>query len=117
MAERLDLVSIDRDIDRHAFTKLDVKAIANHLNVSVGYLSKLFKREQKITMSDYMRKRKIELATMMLSKTDQSIDEIALTLSFCSQSHFGAVFQKEMGCTPASYRKRIRLQSGNLQMA
>ncbi len=104
-------------IDRHAFTKLDVKAIANHLNVSVGYLSKLFKREQKITMSDYMRKRKIELATMMLSNTDQSIDEIALSLSFCSQSHFGAVFQKEMGCTPASYRKRIRLQSGNLQMA
>ena len=91
--------------------------VAVQKDVSVGYLSKLFKREQKITMSDYMRKRKIELATMMLSNTDQSIDEIALSLSFCSQSHFGAVFQKEMGCTPASYRKRIRLQSGNLQMA
>ena len=104
-------------IDRHAFAKLDVKAIAEHLNVSVGYLSKLFKREQHLTMSDYMRKRKIELATMMLANTDQSIDEIALSLSFCSQSHFGAVFQREMGCTPASYRKQVRLQSGNLQMA
>ncbi len=104
-------------IDRHAFAKLDVKAIAEHLNVSVGYLSKLFKREQHLTMSDYMRKRKIELATMMLANTEQSIDEIALSLSFCSQSHFGAVFQREMGCTPASYRKQVRLQSGNLHMA
>lgn len=104
-------------IDRHAFAKLDVKAIAEHLKVSVGYLSKLFKREQHITMSDYMRKRKIELATMMLANTEQSIDEIALSLSFCSQSHFGAVFSREMGCTPANYRKKIRLQSGNLQMA
>lgn len=103
-------------IDRHAYAKLDVKAIADDLNVSVGHLSKLFKQEQHLTMSDYMRRRKIDLAAMMLANTDKTIADIADTLSFCSQSHFGAVFFKEKGCTPAAYRKRVMLQSGNHHM-
>lgn len=102
-------------LDRHVFTKFDVKVVAEHLNVSVGYLSKLFKKEQHLTMSAYMRKRKIEIAMMMLSNTEQDLDEIALSLSFCSQSHFGEVFLKEVGCTPLTYRKRLKLQSGKLQ--
>lgn len=102
-------------IDRYVFTKFDVQVLAKHLHVSVGYLSKLFKQEQHITMSTYMRKRKIEISKMMLANTEQNLDEIALSLSFCSQSHFGEVFLKEVGCTPATYRKRIKLQSGKLQ--
>lgn len=104
-------------LDRYVFTKFDVQVLAKQLHVSAGYLSKLFLKEQHITMSDYMRKRKIEIAMMMLTNTEQSLGEIALSLSFCSQSHFGRIFLKEVGCTPSAYRKRIKLQSGKLQTA
>lgn len=97
-------------MERHVYAKLDVRAIAAELKVSVGYLSKIFKREQHCTMSDYMRNKKIEIACMMLTNTDQSIDEIALALSFCSQSHFGALFSKVKGCSPSIYRKLSRLK-------
>ncbi len=97
-------------MERHVYAKLDVAAIAAELKVSVGYLSKIFKREQRCTMSDYMRHKKIEIACLMLANTEQSIDEIALALSFCSQSHFGALFSKLKGCSPSIYRKLSRLQ-------
>ena len=97
-------------MERHVYAKLDVKAIAAELKVSVGYLSKIFKRERHCTMSDYMRAKKIEIACLMLTNTDQSIDEIALSLSFCSQSHFGAFFSKVKGCSPSTFRKLSRLK-------
>lgn len=95
-------------MERHVYAKLDVKAIADELKVSVGYLSKIFKREQHCTMSEYMRDKKIEIACLMLTNTDLSIDEIALALSFCSQSHFGALFAKAKGCSPSTFRKLSR---------
>ena len=97
-------------MERHVYVKLDVKAIAAELKVSVGYLSKIFKRERHCTMSDYMRAKKIEIACLMLTNTDQSIDEIALSLSLCSQSHFGAFFSKAKGCSPSTFRKLSRLK-------
>ncbi|MDT3663674.1 MAG: AraC family transcriptional regulator [Anaerobiospirillum sp.] len=84
-------------MERHVYAKLDVKAIAAELKVSVGYLSKIFKRERHCTMSDYMRAKKIEIA-------------LSLSLSFCSQSHFGAFFSKAKGCSPSTYRKLSRLK-------
>ena len=95
-------------IDKEA--KFQKATIAAELKVSVGYLSKIFKREQHCTMSDYMRHKKIEIACLMLANTEQSIDEIALALPFCSQSHFGALFSKLKGCSPSIYRKLSRLQ-------
>lgn len=97
-------------MERHVYAKLDVKAIAAELKVSVGYLSKIFKRERHCTMSDYMRAKKIEIACLMLTNTDQSIDEIALSLSFCSQSYFGSFFSKAKGCSPSTFRKLSRLK-------
>ena len=63
-----------------------------------------------MSIGDYIRRRKIEIAKMLLRTTDRSLGEIAMLLSFNSQSHFGRVFLKETGMTPAAYKnsKAIR---------
>lgn len=93
-------------MDRHVYDKFDVQTLAAFLKVSAGYLSKLFKQERRMTMGEYMRRKKVSIAAILLANTDQSLDDIAHSLAFSSQSHFGRIFVQEMGCTPAVYRKR-----------
>ena len=86
------------------YEKFDVQEIASKLKVSASYLSKLFKEEKKISLGQFTRMRKIETSKILLSNTDKSISEIALSLSFNSQSHFGRVFLEITGYTPAQFR-------------
>lgn len=106
-------LSVDRAcqyIDHHVNEKFDLQVMCSKLKISSSYLSKLFKKEKNMTIGDYIRKRKIEIAKMLLRTTDRNISEIAMILSFNSQSHFGRIFLKETGMTPAAYKnsKAIR---------
>ncbi len=93
-------------IDRHLYEKISVKELADKLKISSGYLVKLFKKERKQTITDYIIKRKIDTAKILLTATDKTIEEIALLLSFNSQSHFGRVFLSQTGISPARFRKK-----------
>ena len=92
-------------IDRHIYEKLDLDSMCSKLKISVSYLSKLFKEEKKLTPCEYSRIRRIEIAKSLLSTTDTPVSEIALMFGFNSQSHFGRIFLKTTGMSPARYRK------------
>ena len=85
---------------------ISVKGIADSIGINETYLSKLFKRETGISVSAYIRQRRIETAEKMLLYSDLSYDEIAETLCFSSQSHFTKVFKEVTGTTPKVYRDR-----------
>ncbi len=97
-------------IDHHINEKFNLQLMCSKLKISSSYLSKLFKQEKNMSIGDYIRKRKIEIAKMLLRTTDRNLSEIAMILSFNSQSHFGRVFLKETGTTPSAYKnsKAIR---------
>ena len=94
----------------HAYIseRIKVKDIAEHLGISVSYLSQEFSKETGKSISDYIREKKIEIARDMLTNTDLSISEIAYRLSFSSQSHFIQTFSYLMGTTPKKYRDENR---------
>ena len=94
-------------IDRHLYEKINVQDLADKLKISSGYLVKLFKQERKQTVTEYIAMRKIEAAKIMLKATDKSIGDIAILLSFNSQSHFGRVFLAQTGMSPARFRKKL----------
>jgi AraC-like DNA-binding protein len=84
--------------------------IANHLNkhftleevaeaagISRTYLAQLFVQEEKISVMDYTRNKRIDAAANMLRYSNENISTIANYLCFHSQSHFGAVFKKITG--------------------
>ena len=51
---------------------------------------------------------KIHCAQKLLEETDASLAEIAVFLSFSSQSYFQTVFRRVVGCSPGAYRKELR---------
>lgn len=83
---------------------LTLQDISDELNVSVGYISKCFKRNMHVSVMTYFKKIKIDRAKTLLKSTDKTILEISSQLSFCDQGNFSKVFKKTVGMTPMEYR-------------
>ena len=90
----------------HIHFRITLKELAEYLNLSESYLSKLFHQEMGISLSQYILDLKIEKAKNLLQYSDYNIVDIANYLSFSSQSHFIQVFQKKTGLTPHRYRTK-----------
>lgn len=102
----------------HIHYRITIKELADYLNLSESYLSKLFHKEMGIPVSQYILELKIEKAKNLLQYSDYNIVDIANYLSFSSQSHFIQVFQKFTGLTPHKFRtKHFRTNWDQVQMA
>ncbi len=87
--------------------RLSIEEVASALNISESYLSRLFKKEVGISLSDYVREEKVKRAMNLLRHSEFSLIEIAEYLGFCSQSHFTQIFKKTVGMTPKAYRDQF----------
>ena len=92
-------------IATNVFKKISTTEIADALGLSPIYLERIFKAEENMTIGQYIQKAKVIRAQNLLIYSDRSILEISEYLSFCSQSHFGKVFQNHVGMTPRQFRK------------
>ena len=90
----------------HIHDRITIEDLAAYTDLSPSYLSRLFKKELGISVSDYIREKKIDKAQNLLKYSDFTPVEIANYLSFSSQSHFIQAFEKMVGMTPKKYRDR-----------
>jgi len=79
-------------------------ALAALAGVHPVHLSREFHRRYRMTIGEYVRKRRIDHASNLLSNSELSLAEVARTCGFSDQSHFCAVFKKHSGMTPAKFR-------------
>lgn len=89
----------------HLHEKIRISDIAKNLFLNTNYLSDLFKKEEGITIAEYIWKEKLKLVKNMLIYSTYSHNEIAAYLGFCSQSHLGRQFKKTTGLTLRKYRE------------
>ena len=99
------LVRMMTYIEEHLGEKIELAAIAAHVNVSRTYASAIFKDELGITISGFILGERMLEAKRMLRDTDLPVAEIARRLSFCSQSYFTKNFTQTEGMTPLEYRR------------
>ncbi len=90
----------------HGNEPLSVDIISQAVGVSPSYLSRLFKKEMGVCISEYIRQKKIETAVNLLRYSPYSMVDIANRLSFSSQSHFIQTFKRVIGITPLKYREK-----------
>lgn len=84
---------------------LSLSEIAAVAGVHRVHLSREFRRHYQTTVGDFLRQRRIEHACRLLTHSDSSIAQIALTCGFSDQSHFSATFKRQVGVTPAKFRE------------
>jgi len=99
-------------IDEHLNSEnLSLKWLAeNYLFISIGYLSKLFIKEEGIRFSDYLNQRRIEEAKRLMGLyQDGNIKNIAAQVGFGNNpTYFSQVFKKYTGMTPTEYIDSVK---------
>ena len=88
----------------HLHDKLTVQIIADKLTINANYLSELFAKQEKISITGFILQERIRIAKDLLLYSDYSCADIAEYLCFTSQSHFGQRFKETIGMTPKEYR-------------
>lgn len=94
-------------IYNHIHFRITVGSLAEQLNLSPSYLSKLFSQEMGVSLSQYIMDMKIQKACDLLNLPEYSLADIANYLSFSSESHFIQAFRKKMGTSPDKYRRTM----------
>lgn len=84
--------------------KITLEKLSEVCNLNSSYLSILFKKEMGVSVSQYITKKKIDVAKDMLKIPDNTPIFISNYLSFCSHSYFIKTFKKITGKTPEVYR-------------
>lgn len=81
--------------------------VAQHAHVSMFYLCKLFKSTTGITFSEYLCRKRIEVAKDRLQDLHARISEVAYQVGFQSLTHFNRVFKRIVGHSPTVYRSSL----------
>lgn len=92
-------------IDARLSEDLTLSDMARQLNISIGYLSLLFKRETGMTYSEYVTRKRLDLAKLLLHDDSLSIQDVAERTGYKDYYHFNKLFKKHIGITPSKYRK------------
>ena len=84
--------------------RITVEELSELVSLNPSYLSRLFKKETGLSISEYIRDLKIDAAQKMLLYSDFTPSQIASILAFPDQSYFTEVFRKYVGVTPRKYQ-------------
>jgi AraC family transcriptional regulator len=76
--------------------------------VHATHLARHFRRHYKASIGEYLRKRRVDVATEMLARPELSLTEIALATGFAHHAHFTTVFKRFTGLTPSEFRRLRR---------
>ena len=85
-----------------------LEEIAAATGLSPYHFLRGFKASTGRTPFQWLQDFRIELACGLLAATDFPLAEVALEVGFKTQSHFGVVFRRAMGTTPARWRAALR---------
>lgn len=96
-------------IDYDLTADLSLKVQAEYLNVNPSYLSTLFKKETGLTLTEYINRKRIEHALLLLNSTDMQIQMIAQYCGITDVNYFTKTFKKIVGKTPKEYREMINV--------
>lgn len=96
-----------REIILNNFNRqISLDDIAEKLDISPYYLSRIFSEENGFTLCHYLTQVRLEKAVEWLNDPRRTISEIAYKTGFKDSHYFSRVFKTWFGCTPKEYRLR-----------
>lgn len=85
-------------IDSHlADPDLCQDMVAEYTGLSVSYFCRLFKNEMGISYSNYITKKRIELAEQLYRTTDMKVYEIAGKVGYTNEKYFARLYKEQTG--------------------
>jgi two-component system response regulator YesN len=97
-------------INEHICEEFSREDIARSVYLNPAYLSRIFKFETGISLSDYTTELRMKKAKVMLEDSSFTVSSIAEELCYFNFSHFSKMFKKYTGVTPSEYRKMHHIE-------
>ncbi|NTV90830.1 MAG: helix-turn-helix domain-containing protein [Clostridiales bacterium] len=85
--------------------ELTCEDISKQVHFNPDHLTRVFKKETGLTISEYIASERLKLAKGLLSKSDIPVTAVALQAGYKSLSHFSTMFRKMTGKNPLEYRQ------------
>lgn len=85
--------------------QIDKNELATLFHTHPGNLSRKFKKETGVTITEYQQNLRINQAIHLLKTENLPVDEIAWIVGYRDPSYFGRVFKKATGYSPTAYRE------------
>jgi len=90
--------------ENHARYDFSVASMAEALDVSQSYLSRFFRDQTGMTVTEYVTNLRMEQARTLLRKSEKSIHEVGLQVGYFDASSFIKRFKMHTGTTPGEFR-------------
>lgn len=95
---------IDYIIENLSSNQLCLMAIAEHFKLSSSYLSRYFKSQTKINLTEFINEKRIVLSKQYLSE-GYSVLDTARLVGYDNDITFRRIFKKMIGITPGRYEE------------
>ena len=91
-------------IDNNLGEKLTLSALSEKIFYNPSYFSRMFKQKFGCSLTDYLTKKRIDLAKELLKTTNTPVEKILTKSGFTDRGVFYHAFTKYTGMTPNEYR-------------
>jgi len=92
-------------ITEHFTSPLSLDVLAEEFHVHPAHLSRKFKKETGVTVTEYIHMHRINQAKLLFQEGHTNILEVANLSGFNSSSYFNRVFKKITDQSPSEYIK------------
>jgi iron complex transport system substrate-binding protein len=92
-------------IDDHYQEAVSLQDMAEMFHISAGHLTRLFKKQLKVSPQEYLIRTRVDAAQLQLLGTDATLREIAWSCGFSDEFNLIKMFKSCYGVTPGDFRK------------
>ena len=97
-----------QQIREHYQEDINISTVAVELEISEGYLSRVFKKETDYTFTSYLTLYRMKKAMTLLKDCRVKVYEVAEQVGYSDTAYFSAQFKKVTGISPSEYQDRSR---------
>ena len=97
--------SLSEYIDQNLDSRLTLAALAEKCFYNPSYFSRIFKEKFGVSLTEYITRKRLSHAIMLLSESVLSVEEIRECVGFPDKNSLYHAFSRYLGTTPGEYRR------------
>ena len=105
------LNNITKYIEDNIENKIDYKELSKYLGVNIYTMQRLFAMLAGVTLSEYIRKRRLSMAAFDLYNTKCKVIDVAFKYQYESSTSFSRAFEKFHGIKPSKITKKTKFKN------
>ena len=91
-------------LNEHIADQITLETLTKKFAINRNKLNDLFMKQASMTCLNYLLNLRIDLAKILLTKTELPINEIGTRVGYPDQNYFAKLFKHVTGKTPSQYR-------------